>query len=105
MEKAIANMTANYLKAMSHPSRIKIIKILVEKDQYVKDIAAKLSIEQSNLSQHLNVLKKQGIVDSKSEGTSVLYWLKNPTTHKIITDVEDVLKEQITQSQALLKRF
>ena len=46
MEKAIANMTANYLKAMSHPSRIKIIKILVEKDQYVKDIAAKLNIEQ-----------------------------------------------------------
>ena len=105
MEKTIATLTANYLKAMSHPSRIKIIKILLEKDHYVKDIAAKLNIEQSNLSQHLNVLKKQGIVDSKSEGTSVLDWLNNPTTHKIISDVEDVLKEQITQSQALLKRF
>ena len=105
MEKAIAKITADYFKAVSHPIRVKIIKLLATNELCVQDIVNDLEIEQSNLSQHLSVLKKQGIVSSRSAGTRVIYWLNSPSPNKIISEVEEVLKTQIKQNQELLKRF
>jgi ArsR family transcriptional regulator len=105
VEKAIAKITAEYFKAVSHPIRIKIIKLLATNELCVQDIVSNLEIEQSNLSQHLSVLKKQGIVSSRSAGTRVIYWLNNQSPNKMISEVEEVLKSQIEQNQELLRRF
>ena len=105
MEKTIATITSDYFKAVSHPIRIEVIKLLATNELCVQNIISNIEIEQSNLSQHLTVLKKQGIVNSRKDGTRVIYWLNSPSPNKIISEVEEVLKSQIKQSQELLSRF
>ena len=61
-------------KALGHPARIKIIKVLLAKnDQTCQEIVDKLPLSQSTVSQHLKELKSAGLIKGEIEGTSVCY--------------------------------
>jgi ArsR family transcriptional regulator len=66
---------------------------------------AEIDIEQSNLSQHLSVLKKQGIIDSRKEGTKVFYRILHPSVLEVIKAVEKTIGNQISESQSLLNQL
>ena len=67
----------SFLKAVSDPSRLTVLFMLLKKDVYVGEIVKKLKIEPTLLSHHLSVLRNEGFVQSKREGKRVLYKL-NP---------------------------
>lgn len=61
-------------KALGHPARIKIIKILLSKnDQTCNDIVEKIPLSQSTVSQHLGELRNANIIIGKNVKTSVIY--------------------------------
>ncbi|MBC2857196.1 MAG: metalloregulator ArsR/SmtB family transcription factor [Bacilli bacterium] len=77
-------------KALGHPLRLEIINLLAGKeDLCVCEIQEKFGITQSNLSQHLRILKEADILGSKKSGGWVHYSLKN----KKIIEIIDILKE------------
>src|SRR5665647_3429098 len=54
-------LVSNVFKALSHPTRLQIVRLLKEKPLCVCEILPQIESEQSNTSQHLSVLKNQGL--------------------------------------------
>ncbi|MDZ4750032.1 MAG: metalloregulator ArsR/SmtB family transcription factor [Flavobacteriales bacterium] len=68
------NKIARYAKALSHPARIAILKLLAAKPSCMcGDIVDELPLSQSTVSQHLKELKDAGIITGDIDGTRVCY--------------------------------
>lgn len=87
---------ARVCKAIADPKRLLIINELRERELSVGDLCLALELPQSNVSQHLAVLRDRGVVSSRREGTSVLYSLRGT---KVIAAV-DLLREFLAEDLA-----
>ena len=68
------NKVAKYAKALSHPARIAILKLLIKKQACIcGDIVEELPLSQSTVSQHLKELKDAGLIQGDIEGAKVCY--------------------------------
>lgn len=72
------------LKAISHPLRLGILCVLSNKEMSVQDILDSVGTTQSNVSQHLCLLKDKGIVRSRKVANRVYYSIKDKTVKKIL---------------------
>ncbi len=79
---------SNLLKAMAHPVRLKMIKMLMDDECCVTDVTNALKVSQSTSSQHLGILKNTGIVYPKKYGTKTCYMVTNKIARKIINILE-----------------
>ncbi len=102
-EDIVIKLTAELFKTLGHPVRIKILRMLSEGERCVCEMIEEIDIEQSNFSQHLGVLKKQGLIDSRKDGQRVIYWIAYPAVQQLLAAAEQTLSEQIGRSQSLLK--
>ncbi|MDK2806283.1 MAG: hypothetical protein PWQ94_1447 [Thermoanaerobacterium sp.] len=84
--------TAEYFKALSHPTRIKIIELLSRNEMCVCEMMAVLNLDQSHISRHLMVLRANGIVKDSREGTKIYYTLTNKDIVKIIEEVKKIVE-------------
>lgn len=64
---------ARALKAISHPLRLKILCTLGDNEVSVQDIVDQVGTSQSNISQHLAILRDKGILDSRKDANRVFY--------------------------------
>lgn len=83
-------VTASYLKALGHPSRLMMARKLLKGQMCVGEVEESLKIQQANASQHLTILRINGIVESRREGTLKYYYLKEP---KKIQRIIEILEE------------
>ena len=68
------NRLARYAKALAHPARIAVLKLLVAKSTcQCGDIVDELPLSQSTVSQHLKELKEAGLIKGEIDGTKVCY--------------------------------
>lgn len=68
------NRVAKYAKALAHPARIAILKLLAGRQTCVcGDIVDELPLSQSTVSQHLKELKEAGLIKGEIEGAKVCY--------------------------------
>ncbi len=72
------------LKAMSHPLRLKILCTLGEDEVSVHDIVSRVGSSQSNISQHLAILRDKGILDARKEANRVYYRVADSRTLQLI---------------------
>jgi DNA-binding transcriptional ArsR family regulator len=74
---------ADIAKALSHPARIRILKILTEMNICMcGDIVEQLPLAQATVSQHLKELKRVGLIQGVIEGPKVCYCVNNKTLQK-----------------------
>lgn len=97
-------LISNVFKALAHPTRIQIVKLLRDGEMCVCEILPNLDSEQSNTSQHLTVLKNQGILDSRKDGAKVIYMVKNPEVFKMIELAEEMILRQIEDTKISFSR-
>ena len=68
------NRISNYAKALAHPARIAILRLLIKKQSCIcGDIVDELPLSQSTVSQHLKELKSAGLIKGDIEGVTVCY--------------------------------
>ena len=68
------NKVAKYAKALAHPARISILKLLIKKQACIcGDIVDELPLSQSTVSQHLKELKEAGLIQGDIDGATVCY--------------------------------
>ncbi|MGN6532617.1 MAG: ArsR/SmtB family transcription factor [Ginsengibacter sp.] len=68
------NRIANYAKALAHPARIAILKLLIQNQSCIcGDIVDELPLSQSTVSQHLKELKQSGLIKGDIDGARVCY--------------------------------
>jgi len=72
------------LKALAHPTRLYIVKGLMEKESNVTNIQECLDLPQSTVSQHLFKLKAAGIIKGERKGLEISYQIINDDIRKII---------------------
>ncbi len=72
------NRQAKYAKALGHPARLAIIKLLISKQTCIcGDIVDELPLSQSTVSQHLKELKEAGLIKGEIEGVKVCYCIND----------------------------
>ncbi|WP_066634364.1 ArsR/SmtB family transcription factor [Desulfolucanica intricata] len=103
VEKNIIKMKAEILKALAHPTRVRILANLREGEKCVCEIIDNLAIEQSNISQHLAVLKKLDLVTFKKDGLKVIYKVKHPQIFQILDLLDNILLEQAENTISILR--
>ncbi|HUR12186.1 MAG TPA: metalloregulator ArsR/SmtB family transcription factor [Flavitalea sp.] len=68
------NRLAKYAKALAHPARVAILKLLAQKQTCIcGDLVDELPLSQSTVSQHLKELKDAGLIQGEIEGVKVCY--------------------------------
>jgi ArsR family transcriptional regulator len=68
---------STYAKALGHPARVKILRILAQKNTCIcGDIVEELPLAQSTVSQHLKVLKEAGLIRGDVDGPRVCYCIE-----------------------------
>ena len=78
------------LKAMSHPLRLKILCTLGDKEVSVQDIVDEVGTSQSNISQHLAILRDKGILTSRKDANRVFYRVSDNRTLRLICMMREV---------------
>ncbi len=81
---------ARSMKAMSHPLRLKILCTLGENEASVQDIVQKVGTSQSNISQHLAILRDKGILSSRKDANRVYYRVSDARTLRLISMMREV---------------
>jgi len=64
-----------FFKAVSDPTRVRIMKLLVRNEMCVSDICSHFDMKQPSISHHLNILKNAKIVQSRKAGKEIYYSL------------------------------
>lgn len=94
---------AEVLKAMADPTRLKILHSLHHGERCVSDILEVVGGSQANVSKHLSVLKRAGLVDCRREGLNVFYRIIDQGVFTICRNVCDSLEIRIDREhQAIL---
>lgn len=78
------------LKAMSHPLRLKILCTLGDQEVSVQDIVEHVGTSQSNISQHLAILRDKGILASRKDANRVYYRVGDARTLRLISMMREV---------------
>jgi len=89
-----AKIRSEILKALAHPLRVLIVNALMAGDRCVCKLNELADINQSNISRHLAILKKAGIVSDRREGMKVFYRLETPCILKAFECAVEVVRAQ-----------
>jgi len=84
---------ADYFKALGHPTRLKIVELLREGEKCVCEIIPALQLEQPNVSSHLAILRKEGILTAEKRGMNVIYACRNKDLYRLIDLSKTILSD------------
>lgn len=87
------NQATRCLKAMSHPLRLKMLCVIGNQSMSVQDIVEQVGTSQSNVSQHLAILRDKGILDFKKEANFVYYFISDERVIHLIHMMRNVFCE------------
>ncbi len=109
-KEAIKMETSNFFrlhseicKTLANPKRQEILDNLRQKDMTVNQLVKKTGISQANLSQHLAILRTNGIVSSRRDGINVYYSISNPKIIKAFDLISEVLEEALASQSKTIK--
>ncbi|MET7639134.1 metalloregulator ArsR/SmtB family transcription factor [Streptomyces sp. NPDC005438] len=93
---------AEFFRMLGHPVRIRVLELLQDGPQPVRDLLAVIEIEPAALSQQLAVLRRSGIVTSTREGSTVVYQLAGGDVAELMRAARRILTEMLADQNALL---
>lgn len=94
MYQEVFQLHADLLRALAQPRRLEIVNLLQDQELSVSQIQDMLALPQANLSQHLQVLRKQGVVSARRDGKQIFYRLAHKNFRKANDLLRDVLIER-----------
>jgi ArsR family transcriptional regulator len=81
---------ARALKAIAHPLRLKILCVVGEQEACVQDIVDTVGTSQSNISQHLAILREKGVLLTRKDANRVFYRVGDQRTLQLIGMMREV---------------
>jgi DNA-binding transcriptional ArsR family regulator len=83
MERA-AGQASELLKSLANPHRLMIVCQLIEEDRSVGELAAFLGIRDSSVSQHLALLRRDGLVTTRRDGQTIWYSISSAPARAVV---------------------
>lgn len=84
------DQAARAMKAMAHPLRLKILCVLGNEEVSVQDIVDAVGTSQSNISQHLAILREKGVLKARKDANRVFYRVGDQRTLALIGMMREV---------------
>lgn len=83
-------LAARSLKAIAHPLRLKILCVIGDEEACVQQIVDAVGTSQSNISQHLAILREKGVLQTRKDANRVFYRVTDPRTLQLVSLMRDV---------------
>lgn len=90
-------------KALASPLRIEFLELLAQGERTVESLAAETDISLANASQHLQALRRAGLVESRKKGLFVHYRLADPTVSELYIGIRRVAERRSAELQRLVR--
>jgi DNA-binding transcriptional ArsR family regulator len=90
-------LAARSLRAMGHPLRLKILCVLGDREISVQDIVDTVGTSQSNISQHLAILREKGVLKTRRDANRVFYRVGDVRVLQLIEMMREVFCEQLVR--------
>jgi len=91
--------TIKTLKALSDPTRLRIILLLMKEELCVCELIFVLNMEQSRISHHLRILRDADLVEDVRDGKWIIYRIPKPVKRKLDHLLDQFLGDAIKQSE------
>ena len=91
---------AEILKAMAHPSRLRMLEALEGGELCVCDLQKLVGSDMSTVSKHLSIMRAAGLVEDEKRGLQVFYRLKAPCVRGFFACIESVIESGATNREA-----
>ena len=98
----VYKVKADFLKALGHPLRLKIIETLKHGEKSVGALVKLLEVQQSSLSRHLLALRDVGVLKSRQERTTVFYNIQNHEIFHVLRPIAVMLRKKFKESEKVL---
>lgn len=93
-DPALAGEAARFLKALANDNRLMILCTLSEEELSVGQIQERVPLSQSALSQHLAVLRREGMVETRREAQTIYYRLADKRVKTLMPSICEVFRER-----------
>jgi ArsR family transcriptional regulator len=96
---------AQFFRALAHPTRIRMLEILVRGGRTVHELQEALTLDQPIVSQQLAVLRHQRIVAAQKEGSSVRYTVRDPLVGELLDVARRIFNNHLAGTRGLLREL
>ena len=105
MQDSLQNFKADFFKALSHATRIKILELLRSGELSVTELQESLKIDSSGVSQQLSILRHKSIVESRKVGTTVYYRVRDPEVFELLDVARRIFNNQLINTRSTLEHL
>jgi DNA-binding transcriptional ArsR family regulator len=98
-----ADDAAQLLKVLANGQRLRVLCLLVDDELSVGQINERIDLSQSALSQHLAMLREEGVVTTRREAQTIYYRLTSGPTKRLISELHDIYCDAEPRSPAKRK--
>jgi len=95
-------LKADFFRALGHPTRVRILELVSEQERAVGELQEELGLDSSGTSQHLAALRRQGLVETRRQGTTIYYRLKDPRVSELLRVAREILTANLAETRELL---
>lgn len=85
-----AGAASDLLKALAHPSRLMTLCLLAERDRSVGELATLLGARDSAISQHLALLRRDGLVRARRDGQTIWYAIASEPAQRLLETLSSI---------------
>jgi len=103
IDSNLIEMETSYLKAIAQPTRLRILYFLKDGERCQCKIIPKMKEDQSNISRHLTHMRDMGILESRREGVSVYYKIKDKRIFRLLFLVDQMVRAEIEEKAKRVK--
>lgn len=104
MNESTLEMMAERFRILGDPSRLRILQALGTGELTVADLTERCAATQANVSKHLGVLLRGGLLTRRKEGLHVFYRVADPGVFRMCDLVCGSLQERLAQDLSALRR-
>jgi DNA-binding transcriptional ArsR family regulator len=101
----VYEIKARLFRVLGHPVRVRILELLREGERAVGSLQAELGLDSGATSQHLAALRSVGVVETRREGTSIVYRIDDQGVFELLDAGRAIIRRQLTDQQRLLEEL
>lgn len=103
--RPLYQLKSEFFRTLGHPVRIRVLELLSVRDRAVGEMLREVDIEAPNLSQHLAVLRRTGLVRTRKDGSTVTYSLTSPQVADLLAVARMILTGVLSNQAELLEEM
>ena len=104
MNEGTLGMVAERFRILGDPSRLRLLQVLGDGERSVAELTERCGANQANVSKHLGVLLRGGLLARRKEGLHVYYRVADPGVFRLCDLVCGSLQDRLTRDLSDLRR-